>query len=69
MVSVHRALEDRGLSSKMVLQVHDELVFDAKRSELDELTPLVVELMSSSLPLSVPVEVDVGVGESWAEAH
>jgi DNA polymerase-1 len=53
----------------MILQVHDELVCEVPRNELEPFTPLVVEVMSNALPLSVPVLVDVGSGENWLEAH
>jgi DNA polymerase-1 len=70
MVNIHRAMKEQGLQSKMILQVHDELVFDARRDELERLTPLVVELMRTALPdLKVPILVETGTGENWLEAH
>jgi len=55
----------------MILQVHDELVFDALEKEVDVLKPLILENMKSALPLpnGVPVEAEVGVGVNWLEAH
>jgi DNA polymerase-1 len=69
MINIHRELRNRNLNSWMVLQVHDELVFDVKRSELDTVKPLVHEWMKNALPLSIPVEVDINTGENWLEAH
>lgn len=69
MINIHRELRNRNLNSWMVLQVHDELVFDVKRSELDIVKHLVHELMKNALPLNVPVEVDINTGENWLEAH
>jgi DNA polymerase-1 len=57
-----------GLSSKMLLQVHDELVFEVAKGELEVLKKLVVEKMSSVVELSVPLDVQVGTGRSWDEA-
>jgi DNA polymerase-1 len=53
----------------MVLQVHDELVFDAHKSEVKELKPLIKKLMENALPLKVPVVVDIGTGDNWLDAH
>lgn len=71
MVKVHHALKEKGFQSKMILQVHDELVFDARREEVDKLKPLVVDCMQSamSLPNGVPVIAEVGEGVNWLEAH
>ncbi|HAQ65389.1 MAG TPA: DNA polymerase I [Bacteroidales bacterium] len=69
MINIHREMNRRGMQSKMILQVHDELVFDALRSEIDELKIMVTDLMQQALPLSIPVVVDVNVGENWLEAH
>ncbi len=69
MINIHKALEQRKAKTKMVLQVHDELVFDAHKDEVDDLRPLIKELMENALPLNVPVVVDTGVGENWLNAH
>lgn len=53
----------------MVLQVHEGLVFDMHKEEVDELKPVIVKLMGKALPLKVPVKVDTGLGENWLEAH
>ncbi len=70
MVNIHRAMEAGGFRSKMILQVHDELVFDVEKSELERLKPLVSDHMRHALPnLKVPIEVEMGVGDNWLEAH
>jgi len=57
------------LKSKMILQVHDELVFDAHRDEVELLKKEVPKLMSEAIDLPVPIEVEVGLGNDWLEAH
>ena len=69
MINIHKELEQRKAKTKMVLQVHDELVFDAHKDEVDELRPVIKELMENALPLDVPVVVDTGVGVNWLDAH
>lgn len=69
MIRIFNELEKRKLKSKMILQVHDELVFDAHKDELDELVPLIKELMENALPLNVPVVVETGTGDNWLDAH
>ncbi len=70
MIRIHRALRDQGFQTRMVLQVHDELVFDAPRSEVERVTPLIEQLMREAIPnLDVPIVVETGVGENWLEAH
>jgi len=71
MVKVNKVLKDGNYKTKMLLQVHDELIFDVYRSELEELTPMIREAMESALtlPNSVPSKVDIGTGENWLQAH
>lgn len=69
MINLHDWMKKENLKSKMVLQVHDELVFDAHRSEIDLLKEKVPFFMSGAIPMTVPLEVGVGVGENWFEAH
>jgi len=71
MIKIHAALKKEKLAGKMILQVHDELVFDAIEKELDVLKPLILENMRSALilPNDVPVEAELGVGENWLVAH
>ena len=69
MLNIHKKLLNMRSKTKMVLQVHDELLFDAHKDELDELKPMIKELMESALPLKVPVLVDIGIGNNWLDAH
>ena len=70
MIRLERAIRERGLGSRMILQVHDELNFNVPLSELPEMTALVREVMESVYPdLRVPLEVSIGHGANWLEAH
>ena len=69
MIKIHDALEKNKAKTKMVLQVHDELVFDAFKDEVDDLRKLIVEIMENALPLNVPVIAETGVGDNWLDAH
>lgn len=69
MVDIHNKLEQMGLKSKLLLQVHDELVFDALKEELNILKPLVKKAMEEAYSSSVPLVVDLGEGLNWLEAH
>ncbi len=69
MIRIQGELERRGLRSRMLLQVHDELVFDLYRPERDEVRALVEEKMRTALPLEVPIVVELGTGRNWLEAH
>jgi DNA polymerase-1 len=69
MINIHDFLKKEKLQSKMILQVHDELVFDALKSEIDYLKQRVDELMCTAIPLPVKMETGMGVGNNWLEAH
>ena len=69
MIAIHQQIKTEGLRSRMLLQVHDELVFDAHLDELDHLKQLVEKSMKEALPLAVPIEVGIGTGANWLEAH
>ena len=70
MINIDKELTNRNLQSKMILQVHDELVFDVLESELDAVKELVEEKMRTAMPnLSVPIVVEAGIGQNWLEAH
>ena len=69
MVRVDRALKAEGLKAKMILQIHDELLFDVPRNEVEAVSALAKREMSSALDLGVPLDVSVGVGENWLAAH
>ena len=71
MIKVHASYEKEGFKSRMILQVHDELVFDATKDEVKELKPLIVECMQAAMPLpnKVPVIAECGEGKNWLDAH
>ncbi|MCG8557221.1 MAG: DNA polymerase I, partial [Proteobacteria bacterium] len=69
MVESHRKIKERGLRSRMLLTVHDELVFEAPPEEREQLEDLVRSVMENALKLSVPLVVELGWGSTWAEAH
>ena len=69
MIGIHKEMERLQMQSKMILQVHDELVFDAHLDELDTLKAIVNDKMVNALPLSVPVIVEMNTGANWLEAH
>jgi DNA polymerase-1 len=69
MIDVHKALADENFASKMILQVHDELVFDARLDELEALKVLVKDKMQNAIKLEVPLIADLGTGSNWLEAH
>jgi DNA polymerase-1 len=70
MINIDKAMRAKQFKSKMILQVHDELVFDVYKPELEELKVMVIDLMKNAIPnLNVPILVEVGVGENWLEAH
>ena len=69
MISIHRELEEQKFSARMLLQVHDELVFEFPPGEEKSLVELVREKMSNVVKLKVPLVVDIGIGRNWGEAH
>lgn len=68
MVHMDKALFERGLKSRMLLQVHDELVFEVPADELELMKELVPEVMAGALSLSVPLKAEVSYGSNWYEA-
>jgi DNA polymerase-1 len=69
MINIHNRFEKEGFKSKMLLQVHDELVFDAHKDELEIIRPIIKYEMENAFKMSVPLDVEVGVGENWLQAH
>jgi DNA polymerase-1 len=71
MVKIYEAFKKKKFESKMILQVHDELVFDATKDEAEELKPVIIDCMQTALPLpyNVPVVAEIGAGKNWLEAH
>ncbi len=69
MINIHKKLSEGNYKTKMLLQVHDELVFDAYKPELDEVSELIKTEMENAYELAVPLDVEIGIGENWLEAH
>jgi DNA polymerase-1 len=70
MINIHKVLKEKKMGTKMILQVHDELVFDVPNDELEKVKPLISELMRTAIPnLRVPILVEMGTGKNWLEAH
>lgn len=69
MINIHGELNARRMKTRMLLQVHDELVFDLYKPETNEVLPLVEEQMKTAIPLDVPIVVEMGSGKTWLEAH
>lgn len=69
MINIYNAIKQKGLQSKMIMQVHDELVFDAFRPETEILKEIVEDGMKNALKLLVPLEIEISTGENWLEAH
>ena len=68
MIDVHAALKRAHPQARMILTVHDELLFESPKDQADDVAKLVTEKMSSAVKLSVPLVVDAGIGENWTEA-
>ncbi|MBC8753045.1 DNA polymerase I [Kordia sp. YSTF-M3] len=69
MINIYNRFEKEGFKSKMLLQVHDELVFDAHKDELDTIQPIIKEEMENAFKMDVPLDVEIGIGQNWLEAH
>lgn len=69
MANVQKKLDDSQLNARMLLQVHDELVFECPQNELDQVRELIKDVMEHALDIGVPLKVDVGFGQNWLEAH
>ena len=71
MIKIHAEFKKQGFRSRMIMQVHDELVFDAHKDEVEIIKPIIINSMQTALPLpsGVPTDAEIGVGENWLEAH
>lgn len=69
MIAIHKGLSEQRLHGRMLLQVHDELVFEIPEGETEETSALITAAMQNALPLGVPIKVEVGIGKNWLEAH
>ncbi|WP_271407005.1 DNA polymerase I [Tenacibaculum soleae] len=69
MINIYNRFEKENFTSKMLLQVHDELVFDAHKDELEIIKPIIKEEMENAFKMAVPLDVEIGIGQNWLEAH
>ncbi len=69
MIEIHKVFKEKKLKSQMLLQVHDELVFEVYKPEIEEVKKIVLREMKNAIKLDVPVEVEIGTGKNWYEAH
>ena len=69
MIHIHEALQTNNLKSQMLLQVHDELVFDAYLPELEQLKGMIIDKMQHVVDIGIPLIVETGTGKNWLEAH
>ncbi|MDX6190680.1 DNA polymerase I [Flavobacterium sp. Fl-318] len=69
MINIHKKLKEENWKSKMLLQVHDELVFDVHNDELEKIQPMIKHEMENAFIMAVPLEVELGLGKDWLEAH
>lgn len=69
MINIHKDIQDRGLQSKMTMQVHDELVFDVLKTEVEVMKEIISHRMKTAIKTTVPIEVEIGEGDNWLAAH
>ena len=69
MINVQKALQENNFETKLLLQVHDELVFDVPENEVEKVKPFIEFAMVNAMKLEVPVEVGIGIGKTWLDAH
>ena len=69
MSAIYQEFTSKKLRTRMILQVHDELLFDMWKSEEETVVPIVQEKMQTAIPMGVPLKVDIGIGHNWLEAH
>lgn len=69
MINIHKDIQEQGLQSKMTMQVHDELVFDVLKTEVEAMTKIIAHRMKTAIKTTVPIEVEIGEGDNWLAAH
>ncbi|UKJ09399.1 DNA polymerase I [Solitalea sp. S2-8] len=69
MINIHKELKSMKVDTRMILQVHDELVFDVPKTEIEKVRPVIEDLMKSAIKMQVPILVESGIGQNWLEAH
>ena len=69
MIKIHQKIKSENLKSKLIMQIHDELLLEVHKDEIDYISKIVIEYMRDAMKLDVPIEIDFGIGPSWYEAH
>jgi len=69
MIKIHNHLKQKNMKTKMIIQIHDELVFELPEPEIEMAKTLIKNEMENTIDLSVPIKVDIGLGKNWLEAH
>jgi DNA polymerase-1 len=69
MISIHKWLREENSGANMIMQVHDELVFEINENKIESAKHKIENLMNEAATLSVPLKVDIGIGKNWDEAH
>jgi len=69
MIEMHRSIQEEKVEAKLILQVHDELILDTPKQEIDDVIKLVTSSMMGAADLDVPLEIDIGIGDNWDQAH
>ena len=69
MIDMHRSIKESRVEAKLILQVHDELIVDTPKNEIDDVIKLITSSMMGAADLDVPLEIDVGIGDNWDQAH
>jgi DNA polymerase-1 len=69
MINIHRDMQDQKLQSKMTMQVHDELVFDVLKTEIEQMKTIIAHRMKTAIKTQVPIEIEIGEGNNWLAAH
>ena len=69
MINMHKAIKMEKSEAKLILQVHDELILDTPKDEIDKIVSLVTDSMMGAANLDVPLEIDIGIGDNWDQAH
>ena len=69
MINIHKDMKDQKLESKMTMQVHDELVFDVLKTEVEQMKAIITHRMKTAIKTEVPIEIEIGEGVNWLAAH
>ena len=69
MINIYKKIKQNKIKTKMIIQIHDELVFELPESEIETAKSIIKSEMENALKLSVPIKVDISIGKNWLEAH